>query len=82
MPAYYTLCTKHTDGLWHPQFGDKSRRTVTDEKRDCYHGQTVLIVRSASARKSDVDAAILAANEELQKQKAALDSLLTLTEGE
>ena len=81
--AYHTLCTIfERDGLWHPQFGDHSLRAVKEEKRDSYHGQKTLIVESATARKADVDAAIAAANEELKKQNAAAQSLLTLTDGE
>jgi len=55
--AYYTLCTKDEDSNLHPQFGDKSLKTVLEEKSE-YRGQWKIIVRSDSAHKSSVEKAI------------------------
>jgi hypothetical protein len=63
--AYYTLATRHTDGHHYPQFGDRDRKVVAQEQRDEYRGRAAIIVKSNTAFKRDIDAAILAAEAKL-----------------
>lgn len=64
--AYYTICTP-TDGKLYPQFGDRDRQVVLDEKRDAYARQGAVIVKSKTAHQRDVNAAIEAANAKVAK---------------
>ena len=59
--AYYTLLT-YENGTWSPQFGDYDRETVSLERRDCYSADETKILKTRTARQSEINSAIAALN--------------------
>lgn len=77
--AYYTLCTKDEGGKLHVQFGDREREVVVQEKADSYRGVSTVLVKSASARQSDVNKAIAAMELTIAAERKKLSDGLART---
>lgn len=64
---YYTLLTRVPDGKWAPQFGDYDQQTVKDERDDTREdwpkGTSFQIVKTKTARQSEIDALINSMND-------------------
>ncbi len=64
---YYNLLER-TDGVWYPQFGDYSRKVVSDERRDILDGhdaplaKDLMIVKLPNDQQAALDAKLMELN--------------------